>query len=688
MFWEEHMSANNPMIQGLANSLFANTQDRFEKEKSFGKKLYLTAWAVEMLAASIGLLIAWFMAFDAYNSAEEKNFTTGMNALLGALPFLLIAIIEPTKIPLAGGLYKIKHLGWKTLIFAALVGLTCVTFETLFTGLERQVTNVTAKISKGEDEIRGLEEINEERQVQKKSYESLSVVDETQDLNTAIKDNRDLEANEESGQMKSFQLSKNQFDQQILEAQKQKNEIISIRKNTRTTSLEPLQNSVNTLDEKIREKKEERQALTVQLNGATDGSDSDDRIKEYNTKISKIKDKLETFRGYVASGDKDGIGKIQVVLGVRNDGKFGYNTRSYFFPWMEKQEKKMADLEIQVNQRKTELGATAQSLESNVREKISQIDEKIEALESNISQTQSKITALGQNQNALKYDNTEIDDLDNLIKGVRQKISALIAAHNEKIEAIKAYRKVRQEDLEANKTTIQKAASEQINQIPELKKQISTTTKEINENKQDLRLIAQQNQIYRFAQKYGGHDDILEVTEKELTFVATIWFGSIALVCATVGTILALISYIMTDPEAFVQKQKLIIDNPLRRSMRRVMLALRRRLFVKPRRIEVPIEVEKIVEIEKIIEVEKIVEVIKEVIKEVPVEKVVIQEVPVEVVRRELVHVPFYATEAGVVDASERLKMLAPRLEDLPPEATNKYKKLVKKNKPAGDDQS
>ena len=144
----------------------------------------------------------------------------------------------------------------------------------------------------------------------------------------------------------------------------------------------------------------------------------------------------------------------------------------------------------------------------------------------------------------------------------------------------------------------------------------------------------------------------------------------------------------MTDPEAFVQKQKLIIDNPLRRSMRRVMLALRRRLFVKPRRIEVPVEVEKIVEIEKIIEVEKIVEVIKEVIKEVPVEKVVIQEVPVEVVRRELVHVPFYATEAGVVDASERLKMLSPRLEDLPPEATNKYKKLVKKNKPAGDDQS
>ena len=78
----------------------------------------------------------------------------------------------------------------------------------------------------------------------------------------------------------------------------------------------------------------------------------------------------------------------------------------------------------------------------------------------------------------------------------------------------------------------------------------------IVEEKQELRILAQKNQIYRFAQKYYEHEDILEVSEKELTRVSAVWYGSIALICATIGSILALISYIMTDPEAFVEKQR------------------------------------------------------------------------------------------------------------------------------------
>tara|TARA_B100000767_G_C19588963_1_gene460590 strand:+ start:461 stop:673 length:213 start_codon:yes stop_codon:yes gene_type:complete len=52
------MADNNPMMKGI-ESLFDNNADKFEKEKSFGKKLYKTAWAVEILAALLGLLIAF-----------------------------------------------------------------------------------------------------------------------------------------------------------------------------------------------------------------------------------------------------------------------------------------------------------------------------------------------------------------------------------------------------------------------------------------------------------------------------------------------------------------------------------------------------------------------------------------------------------------------------------------------------
>ena len=63
---------------------------------------------------------------------------------------------------------------------------------------------------------------------------------------------------------------------------------------------------------------------------------------------------------------------------------------------------------------------------------------------------------------------------------------------------------------------------------------------------------------------------------------------------------------------------------------------------------------EKIVAVE--VPEEKIVEV------EVPVEKVVIQEVPVEIVRKELVYVPLYSTESGLIDISTQLKDAIPKL--------------------------
>ena len=87
------------MQKGIAQLI--SPEEKFEKEKNFGKKIYYTAWAIEILAALIGLLIAAIIAYQAYFELPEieKTFGAGINALIGALPFLVIAIIEPTKIP-------------------------------------------------------------------------------------------------------------------------------------------------------------------------------------------------------------------------------------------------------------------------------------------------------------------------------------------------------------------------------------------------------------------------------------------------------------------------------------------------------------------------------------------------------------------------------------------------------------
>ena len=126
-----------------------------------------------------------------------------------------------------------------------------------------------------------------------------------------------------------------------------------------------------------------------------------------------------------------------------------------------------------------------------------------------------------------------------------------------------------------------------------------------------------------------------------MKWVSIVWFGSIALIVSTIGTILALISYILRDPEAFVERKKFsltrrinrlfylifwrfnrillsatnlilavaklflsfaeifrgLIGQPVQRAIRLALIAYRRRLN-KPRIETVEKEVEKIVEVE------------------------------------------------------------------------------------------
>ena len=58
------MVAENPMRDNFAGILGGGVEKQFDRERSFGKKLLITAWAVEILAALLGLFIAFAMAFD------------------------------------------------------------------------------------------------------------------------------------------------------------------------------------------------------------------------------------------------------------------------------------------------------------------------------------------------------------------------------------------------------------------------------------------------------------------------------------------------------------------------------------------------------------------------------------------------------------------------------------------------
>jgi hypothetical protein len=656
------MNNNTNILDGLTSSIFDDNDAKFEREQSFGRKLMITAWAVEILAASIGLIIAFTMAYDAYNNSEVKNVNTSINALLGALPFLLIAIIEPTKIPLAGGLYKVKNWGWKILILLALLGLTAVTFETLFTGLERQVTNVTAQISRGKNSIQVLEKQNSQTSVDLAVLLSINLSEETQDLDTQIQKNRELEKQQITSTKQDYENRLSVLEDQRSDAYERLDQIKTEQNTQYQNKVDAIQSSLTALNQQIQDRNDTVRGLRQSSQELSRENVQDELIQRLESNIDQIKSRIEEVERWLNSNEGEQIKKAQRAIGVVDDGKIGANTRRNFDSWRASEEQRIDPLRASIQDRLSQISRVNEQRKNSINGQIAELSEKTKNLESQRAIKELELQSA-------KIGNGEISDtrssaLITKIDQIDQEIKTLNQRHDAELEQIRSSRNALQQDYELSKKQIETKSLEARKSIPKLEELLAKNNDTIMSLEADLTEKAQQNQIYRFAQKVGKYEDILLVKEKDLTFVSILWFGSIALVCATVGTILALISNIMTDPDAFVQKQQNRNNNKLARSIRKMLLAFRKRLQLKQKiiKVDVPIEVEKIVEIEVI--VEKIVEkpVVQEVDKLVP----------------EIVPIPVFVPNGGDVDAE--VQKVADHYADLNKKVKDSFNQTARKH--------
>ena len=326
------------------------------------------------------------------------------------------------------------------------------------------------------------------------------------------------------------------------------------------------------------------------------------------------------------------------------------------------EEQRIDPLRASIQDRLSQISRVNEQRKNSINGQIAELSKKIKNLESQRAIKELELQSA-------KIGNGEISDtrssaLITKIDQINQEIKTLNQRHDAELEQIRSSRNAVQQDYELSKKQIETKSLEARKSIPKLEELLAKNNDTIMSLEADLTEKAQQNQIYRFAQKVGKYEDILLVKEKDLTFVSILWFGSIALVCATVGTILALISNIMTDPDAFVQKQQNRNNNKLARSIRKMLLAFRKRLQLKQKiiKVDVPIEVEKIVEIEVI--VEKIVEkpVVQEVDKLVP----------------EIVPIPVFVPNGGDVDAE--VQKVADHYADLNKKVKDSFNQTARKH--------
>lgn len=595
------MTQPEVLIKGLEDPVFQDNSVKFAKEQEFGKKLMITAWLVEILAASLGLLIAFFVAFDAYNKHEIKDTSATLNAILGALPFLLIAVIEPTKIPLAGGLYKVKHLGWKTLFLFALVGLTTVTFETMFTGLERQLTNVTSSVTDGKNEVRALREKRDEVASRIAEFEGLDIASLTNEWNEKITTNSDQVASNRAAQIESFNVQLASLNEKLSTYETSRQAIIDEFNRNNETRLLALQRPIDALSEQISVEREKRANLDQQLRALSSAQQEDPTVVRLEAQIAQIQSDINDTENLISSNEGSQIALAQARIGVAQDGRVGTNTRANFERWKQQQLNDIADLEKEITRRRDESSAEGSGERQNLIRQIETIDETIVALQTSLD---ARSEALVELQLKIAGENVPphmIQMEEASIVATLDSISELRTAHAQELDRIMTEGRAKQLEYEQSRRQVEQQLSEQKQSVPELRARMEEYSEAIQRTTQDIRTEALNNQVYRFAQKWMGHEDVLEVAEKELDRVALVWFGSIAFISSVIGTILALIANIMTDPDAFVEKQRSRKRHPLRNSTRLMLVALRRKLLVKPKTIEKNVEVEKLVEVEKVV---------------------------------------------------------------------------------------
>ena len=706
---------------------------------NWGTYLIRMAWVIEILAASLGLIIAWSMGYQTYETliANGKEFSTAnlFNVVLAGLPFIMVAAVEILKIPLCLVVYLNTKIKVRIIFSIALLGVTTLTFETLATGFERQFHNIQTNVNIEEDK---LLDMNNNISLIEKQITNIGS-NTSDEIKEEIDKRRDLIK-------ETYTASKNAFEEQIESLRNAGSGTLADQKITLDGQLERLQNDYKRDIDRIRSSAENFRKIkqdeinnintrTAERRKDTEKLASQDvEIKLAKIKaleedlVIQIKNKRDSFTGIIEEESDDLSIQRQFnnkrIKELRENIQFAKNQLDEiiknpglknFFSGRESELRNqiqnyqneietLTDENINLESRsKSALEAAIVKLREDTQLEIKKIREtissndvadirallesanaEIEVLQKQISDSNAqeildieKVEDKFDDDKKAKY--AEIDEVIRLqdlkndnedeINSIKAQIANLTNTYTQDLKDLEENRRLRtsQVDDKAKQKILLESELDKLN--VEKIKILRARTEAYNETN-----------IYRFAESWYA-DDIPEggtVSVEQVSTIATIWFGSIAFIVATMGSLLAFGGFILKYSDA--QSKEVKQSGPIGKAFRKT-LASRRKKYNSPKIKEV--EVEKIVEVEKEVEIEKIVEVEKEVIKEVPVEKIVKVDrevpvevpkivevpVPVEVVKKEVVHYPIFTNDP------DYLKFSKTKFTDLVPDAAKKKKK-------------
>jgi hypothetical protein len=623
-------SSNTPLFSELGFS-----QELYEIRQRNGNQLLIAAWIIEVIACFIGLFIsALIIATAVEEIGAERTPAYIMTVVVGALPFLMCAVVELMKIPLVTLVYHSKSILWKAFFIVGLLALSFVTFETALTGLQQGYQLRTEPVSNAYEEYRTINEELKSTRAEQVSMERIDTGELDQERRELV-DERDV-------QRLSIQ---NDYEVRANE----------LRANQSVGAASTLQEAYNQL-------RAERDLI------------SGDRDREIlritavnETQSGNIENRLDATLTELRSQEEDASERLQNAL-IRCDDLIlgtGACQRRSNDSYNEEAEAISAQRGAVNSSSNSELDELRVQFEENLALVRAGFDEKAAILNSEIESARDELNiASSTSGGELTQELTNIGVLrDERLAELDQEYSSRINSVDERIKT------VREPNSAENST--------------EIRARIDILETELKDSTENFNRRARGNQVYQIAKiansLLGDDDNLGEFSYTDLSQafvdkVATFWFGSLAVIISTTGILLAMgamvLKYEHIDEHrtaslwfksfslALLRGLNYLISflsyfPKILKSIRLFIITYRKRLQREP------IEIEKIVEKEIEVLVDKVIT--KEVIKEIPVEKIVtnevIKEVPVEkiifknvdrpvtVTQKEFIYVPFYTDD-------------------------------------------
>ena len=453
--------------------------------------LITLAWTVEVIAVLIGLTISIVVAVSAYTSFASEGdvglLEGSSSILVAALPFVLIAVVEICKIPLTFAFMAVRNRLWRGMFLTFVLFLCLITFETMLNGFERNFSNLNRAIDTRKNNIESAEQaigLLENRRAYVVKFTE-------EDLTTEL----DAEQVIIDGQFNDAAVKIDQNTREVLSNidygfQDELTEEIVRLELVRDKYYDDWRDETEAVEERF-------STLLLQNIGGS-ASERDRLLAELDTLKREFDQAMATANFFNRSQREQKyrglIREKEQQLSVITTGYLGGDA-------LEKQSTMEAQLKQQMD-----------FVNSKYTRRIDEIDTRVAELKTEI---ETRLAA-----------NAELET--SVVSKASSDKARFARIRAEQITELKAYEEGKRAELEI----IAERAFKIDEEIFTLRNEQRSLQSEIN-----------QNQIYRLAMYFTGKESATDVERRSVGVVALLWFGSLSLIAAVCGVMLALAGF-------------------------------------------------------------------------------------------------------------------------------------------------